>query len=652
MQVLSLFSGIGAFEKAFKNRGIPYDLIACCEIDKYASRSYSAIHNVPESMNLLDITKVDEKALPKNIDLITYGFPCQDISIAGKQQGLFNEDGTQTRSGLFFDALRIIEEVQPKVAIAENVKNLTSKKFNAQFQVVLQSLEEAGYNNYFQVLNLKDFGIPQKRERVFIVSIRKDVDTGLFNFPEGFPLELKMKDFLEKEVDEKYYLSPKMVDYILDIHNVQEGTKWEGRADSDVLNPDIAHTLSVRGAGGSQRAGVSNFIIEGLEGEVQVEKLKKQYLAIDKSKNNPQIIDVANCITAREDRGISNRQGEGTAIVELSENGLRIRKLTPKECFRLMGFDDADFEKAEAVNSNAQLYKQAGNSIGVPVLEYIMEALFISGILERKKETQMSMELKVQEFTFPEVINFNFEELKAALQEKISKYENHVYTEGQMTEAKKDLADLRKFTKAMSDERIRIKKEYMKPCDEFEAKIKELDAIVQKPIEQINNQVKFYEDEMKARKRKDIETLWEKTEIQLPIPLTLDHIFNEKWLNSSVKMSAIEKEINERLEQIENDLKTLANLPEFSFEATEVYKDTLDMNKAITEGQRLAEMQKRKAEATVSKVENVPPTPSAPVESVEDVNKQWISFKALLSNDDALALKNFFAQRNIVFEKI
>lgn len=621
MQTLSLFSGIGAFEKAIKNLGIPLELVAYCEIDKYASRSYSAIHNVPESMNLLDITKVDEKALPKNIDLITYGFPCQDISIAGKQKGLFNEDGTQTRSGLFFDALRIIEEVQPKVAIAENVKNLTSKKFNAQFQVVLQSLEEAGYNNYFQVLNLKKYGIPQKRERVFIVSIRKDVDTGIFNFPEGFPLTSRLKDFLEKEVDEKYYLSQKMVDYILDIHNVQEGTKWEGRADADVLNPDIAHTLSVRGAGGSQRAGVSNFIIDGFDGEIQVKDLKNNYLIDD----------------------------------------LKIRKLTPKECFRLMGFSDEDFEKAKSVNSDTQLYKQAGNSIGVPVLEYIIETLFICGVLNnnRKDENQMStMELKVKEFTFPEVIDFNYEEIEAALQEKMTKYASHVYTEGQMTEAKKDLADLRKFAKAMSDERIRIKKEYMKPCDEFEAKIKKLDAIVQKPIEQINNQIKFFDEETKSKKKLEISCFFEGCS---PFEwLKFDQIFNEKWLNATVKIPAIEKEIEDRFQTIKNDLETLSNLPEFGFEATEVYKDTLDINKAISEGKRLSDMQKRKAEAqkqeeaTVSKVENVPQMPSnnAPVDNVDDVNKQWISFKALLSTENALALKKFFDDRKIIFEKI
>lgn len=207
MKVLSLFSGIGAFEKALDNLEIPYELVAYCEIDKYASKSYAAIHNVDESMNLGDITKVNEKELPKDIDLITYGFPCQDISLAGKQKGLFNEDGTQTRSGLFFEALRIIEETKPRVAIAENVKNLTSKKFSEQFKIVLESLEQAGYNNYWQVLNAKDYGIPQNRERVFIVSIRKDIDNGCFKFPEGFELKLRLKDMLDDEVDEKYYLS-------------------------------------------------------------------------------------------------------------------------------------------------------------------------------------------------------------------------------------------------------------------------------------------------------------------------------------------------------------------------------------------------------------------------------------------------------------
>lgn len=136
IKYLSLFSGIGAFEKALQRLEIPYELVGYCEIDKYASKAYSLLHSVPESMNFGDITQLDETQLPDDIDLITYGFPCQDISLAGQQKGLLNDDGTKTRSGLFFDALRIIEHTQPQIAIAENVKNLTSQKFSEQFDVL------------------------------------------------------------------------------------------------------------------------------------------------------------------------------------------------------------------------------------------------------------------------------------------------------------------------------------------------------------------------------------------------------------------------------------------------------------------------------------------------------------------------------------
>ena len=161
IKYLSLFSGIGAFEKALQRLEIPYELVGYCEIDKYASKAYSLLHSVPESMNFGDITQLDETQLPDDIDLITYGFPCQDISLAGQQKGLLNDDGTKTRSGLFFDALRIIEHTQPQIAIAENVKNLTSQKFSEQFDTVLSSLENVGYNNYWKVLN-ELCGTPKK----------------------------------------------------------------------------------------------------------------------------------------------------------------------------------------------------------------------------------------------------------------------------------------------------------------------------------------------------------------------------------------------------------------------------------------------------------------------------------------------------------
>ena len=210
IKVLSLFSGIGAFERAFCRIGLDWELVNYCEIDRWASLSYSMVNQCSESLNLRDVRTVTaETVRDRQVDLITYGFPCQDISIAGKQRGFVNDSGESTRSGLFFEALRIIKELRPRYAIAENVKALTSTKFKNEFATVLSSLEEAGYNNYWRVLNAKDYGIPQNRERVFIVSIRRDVDEGDFQFPDKEPLMLRLRDMLEpaESVDEKYYLS-------------------------------------------------------------------------------------------------------------------------------------------------------------------------------------------------------------------------------------------------------------------------------------------------------------------------------------------------------------------------------------------------------------------------------------------------------------
>lgn len=401
MKVLSLFSGIGAFEKALKNLRIPFELVGFSEIDKYAVKSYCAIHNVSESMNLGDITKIDEKALPKDIDLITYGFPCQDISLAGKQKGLLQceECNTsnpisenyikrmrngekffcekcgaelkQTRSGLFFEALRIIEETQPRVAIAENVKNLTGKKFKEQFQIVLDSLDEAGYNNYWQVLNAKDYGIPQNRERVFIVSIRKDIDKGEFKFPKGFPLEIKLRDIIEEDVDEKFYVNNDRVEKIVNSSFTQEKTRIQTTDICSTLlardykdpkcievydyyngkqiNSDVCGTITT----GCARTGSGTFLIGGMQ--------KNQAVKTD---------GVSTCLTS------SMGQGGGYVPMHNYTKDYRVRKLTPKECFRLMGFADEDFAKAEAENSNTQLYKQAGNSIVVDVITHIFANLF------------------------------------------------------------------------------------------------------------------------------------------------------------------------------------------------------------------------------------------------------------------------------------
>ena len=464
LRYLSLFSGIGAFEKALTNLGVQYEVVNYCEIDKYASKSYSAIHGVPESKNLWDITKVNVFNLPKDIDLLTYGFPCQDISLAGKQKGMFNEDGSLTRSGLFFKALDVIECVKPKIAIAENVKALTSKKFTEEFKIVLDSLEKAGYHNYWKVLNAKDYGIPQNRERVFIVSIRKDIDHNMFEFPKPYSLEKRLKDFLEPHVDEKYFLSDKMISYIS-----APNQKWTGNNNGAFINKDVASTLNT--GEGSRRCDASNYVSNDLPDNFDLqneclkikEKTKKGYTEaqdgdgvyinrpeqkrgvvqkgmIQTIKTSPDIgvvvKDEINVIgnyspsghdasrivhpdgiapTVKENHGtvtatvvktknkrihkiiedndlsdkdpsfldiynqkvIPNESGTLKAGMDHQQgniiyNQLRIRKLTPKECYRLMGFDDKDFEKSESVpTSNTQLYKQAGNSIVVDVLEEI-----------------------------------------------------------------------------------------------------------------------------------------------------------------------------------------------------------------------------------------------------------------------------------------
>lgn len=207
IKYLSLFSGIGAFERALERLNRKYTLVGYSEIDPYPAKAYSALHGLPEELNLGDVAQIETEALPADIDLITYGFPCQDLSAAGQQAGFYDEDGNHTRSGLFFEALRIIREKRPKVAIAENVKALTQKKFSKEFQMVLDGLAAAGYKNYWQVLNAKDYGVPQHRERVFIVSIRDDIESHEPIFPVPIPLEKCMEDLLEPVVDEKYYIN-------------------------------------------------------------------------------------------------------------------------------------------------------------------------------------------------------------------------------------------------------------------------------------------------------------------------------------------------------------------------------------------------------------------------------------------------------------
>lgn len=205
IRTLSLFSGIGAFEKALTRIGIPHEIVGFSEIDKYAIASYCAIHNVDKDKWLGDITKIDIESLPQDIDLLTHGSPCQSFSAAGKGAG--GDKGTNTRSSLMWNSVEIIRHVKPRYVIWENVKNVLSAKHRHNFDQYLDELTTLGYTNYYKVLNSKDYGIPQNRERIFVISILGEHEP--YAFPEPYTTDLRVKDFLEPVAEAKFYVSTK-----------------------------------------------------------------------------------------------------------------------------------------------------------------------------------------------------------------------------------------------------------------------------------------------------------------------------------------------------------------------------------------------------------------------------------------------------------
>ena len=394
LKILELFAGIGACSKALERLGIEHKIVDAVEIDKYAIKSFNAIHKT--NFEVQDIIKWDKDI---EVDLIMHGSPCQDFSIAGKQAGGDKDSGT--RSSLMYETIRIVKKLQPKYVIWENVKNILSKKHRHNFESYLETMENLGYKNYYEVLNSKDYGIPQNRERVFTVSILGNED---YEFPNKIELDINLQELLEKDVEEKYFLSEKGKKYIL--------KRVGGYVQLIYNNTKIAHCpITAKGNNNWTR----NFICYNFPPKQELKlKLKdilenkvdeKYYLSgkkIYKIKNLKQklcdyLIDNGKVkeydiirhsysnsrMKEWENRNIKKNNEIPTLDtrcdclgVVVNQEQLRIRKLTPKECWRLMGFDDEDFEKANKVNSNAQLYKQAGNSIVVNVLEKILYNLF------------------------------------------------------------------------------------------------------------------------------------------------------------------------------------------------------------------------------------------------------------------------------------
>lgn len=374
MKLLSLFSGIGAFEKALRNIGIDYELVGFSEIDKYAIKSYCAVHNEDESKNLGDIREIDLDTLPKAIDVITHGSPCQDFSVAGKQAG--GDLGTGTRSSLMWNTVDIIMKCKPKYVIWENVKNLLSKTHKHNFDNYINIMETLGYNSYYEVLNAKNYGIPQNRERVYTISIRKDIDEGNFKFPDKEPLKLRLKDMLEENVDKKYYLKDWQIEKIQNSDFIQERKRIQEKDYCDTIlardwkDPKCVQVgeVNIKGHDCIKRVyseeGISPTLTDMQGGNRQPKILEEPYIVASRGRN-PENLSNRRTGIYTEQRLEPNTSGTTNTITSVQKdnwlvNNCRIRKLTPKECWRLMGFSDNDFEKAKNVpTSDTQLYKQA-----------------------------------------------------------------------------------------------------------------------------------------------------------------------------------------------------------------------------------------------------------------------------------------------------
>ena len=391
IKVIELFAGVGSQAMALRNIGIDYEVIGISEIDKFACKSYEAIHG--KVKNFGDITKIDK--LPY-CDLLTYSFPCQDLSIAGHRKGISKD----TRSGLLLEVERLLLKAKedgtlPKYLLLENVKNLVGKKFIKDFERWLNFLNSLGYYSNREVLNAKDYGITQNRERVFVVSSLENMH---YKFPKAVELKSKMKDLLEEKVDEKYYLSEKHLKCFSDMKNRNGFIRGERFNPRKLEECNTAFAITTRvGA-----RPTDNFIIQKGHGFNKGGIKENIVPALTKSSwhENNFVVNInpsgrgmnGNVYNTDLSPTLTTNKGEGIKI--LQNNDYRIRKLTPLECWRLMGFRDMDYYAAKSVGiSDAQLYKQAGNSIVVTVLEAIFRNLFFKK--HRRKQGIVAEQIRI-----------------------------------------------------------------------------------------------------------------------------------------------------------------------------------------------------------------------------------------------------------------
>lgn len=415
IRLIELFAGIGAQAKALTNLKIPFEHWRVCEIDKYAICSYNAVHGT--SFETSDITKVNAEDLgieetDKYCYIMTYSFPCQDLSLAGKGRGMKKGEGT--RSGLLWEVERILKETKelPQILLMENVPQIINKKNKYDFQIWFDFLTNIGYSNFYQILNARDYGIPQNRSRCFMISI---LNGSHYVFPKKQELKIKLKDLLEEKVDEKYFLSHEKINKIINWNTYQKPLK---NIDKE---KEISPCLTCRATQEDNASMIlinENTIIDDQYASSRKPRFYKGYVPTITTKSSDLKVAIKSIpIKEKTLKGFKLAEsGDGVyinrvdskrgtvqkgmiqtlksnpndvgVIIEgnyISYDELRIRKLTPLECWRLMGFADDDFKKArDSLNktfykgndkSSSQLYKQAGNSIVVNVLESIFSKL-------------------------------------------------------------------------------------------------------------------------------------------------------------------------------------------------------------------------------------------------------------------------------------
>lgn len=355
LRLATAFSGIGAIEHALKRMRVKHKLIFACDNDVHVKKSFFSNYDIDSSRWFDLVQDVDGKKFKGKVDLLVGGSPCQSFSMVGKRRGFEDARGT-----LFYEFARLINEIKPKAFIFENVKGLMSHDSGRTWEIIRNTFTELGYSFFPQILNAKDYGIPQNRERLFVVGFR---EKRKFKFPNPVELKLTMHDLLEDSIEDKYYLPEKGLKFVTDKKNIDKRyTQINGR-------------IALCQKANQQFNWHGDFIFEPA-GEVDrkyflSEKVTKYVLASGTKKfySKPET-DLAVARPLLATMAKMHRAGVDNYITR----GGMIRKLTPRECLRLMGFDDS----FNIVVSDTQMYRQAGNSIVVNVLMAILRSMGIT----------------------------------------------------------------------------------------------------------------------------------------------------------------------------------------------------------------------------------------------------------------------------------